>query len=99
MKASLSEQSIVMATRNQVSCELGDETAILNLKKGIYYGLDPIGTHVWTLLQCRQSIGEIRDVITREYDIDRARCEGDLIELLQNLLDEGLIEVQDASSR
>ena len=39
----VSEQSVVAATKDQVSCSLGAEAAILNTKQGVYYGLDPVG--------------------------------------------------------
>jgi hypothetical protein len=34
--------SIVCAIADQVSCDLDGEAAILNLKSGTYYGLDPV---------------------------------------------------------
>ena len=36
----LSIDSIVSVAPEQLSCALGDESAILNLKNTVYYGLD-----------------------------------------------------------
>ena len=36
----LSGDSTVVVSQDQVSCELGGEAAILNLKAGVYYGLE-----------------------------------------------------------
>jgi hypothetical protein len=36
-------QSTIRLSQNQVSCNLGGEAAILNLKSGIYFGLNPVG--------------------------------------------------------
>jgi len=90
-----SEQSVVVVARDQVSCDLGDEAAILNIKNGVYYGLDPVGAHVWTLLQKPQRVAEIRDAVLRAYDVEPERCRHDVDTLLKNLLAEGLIEVRD----
>jgi hypothetical protein len=90
----LSEQSVVTVTKDQVSCGLGAESAILNMKDGIYYGLDPIGTHVWKLLQTPHKIADIREVLLQEYDVEPERCHRDLIALLEDLLQAGLIEVR-----
>ena len=49
MDARLSVHSIVIASPEQVSCPLGEEAAILNLKNTVYYGLNPVGARVWSL--------------------------------------------------
>ena len=91
---SLSRQSVVTVTKDQVSCSLGAEAAILNTKHGIYYGLDPIGTQVWKLLRTPRKVGDIHEVLLQEYDVDPERCKRDLLVLLEELLGAGLIEVR-----
>lgn len=83
-----------MVSKDQVSCGLGSESAILNMKDGVYYGLDPIGTQVWNLLQTPRKIADIREVLLQEYDVEPERCDRDLIALLEDLLRAGLIEVR-----
>ncbi|MGA8768732.1 MAG: PqqD family protein, partial [Candidatus Acidiferrales bacterium] len=68
MDADLSIHSIVIATPEQVSCPLGEESAILNLKNTVYYGLNPVGARVWNLLQQARSVGELRNALLDEYD-------------------------------
>lgn len=77
---------------DQVSCDLGGEAAILHLKAAIYYGLDPVGARVWDLLRTPKTLAEIRDAIVAEYDVEPARCERDLRDLLDKLAAERLIE-------
>jgi hypothetical protein len=98
MSVNLSGQTIVVAAKDQVSCDLGGEAAILSIKNGIYYGLDPVGAQVWNLLQKPLRVVEIHEAVLREYDVEPERCEHDLIILLEKLLAEGLIEVQDGSA-
>lgn len=95
MGAPLCVQSVVVAASDQISCPLGDESAILNLKNSVYYGLDPVGAHVWKLLGEPKSVGELRDALLSEYDVEAGRCEQDLLELLEKMRREGLIEVRD----
>ena len=99
MDADLSIQSIVIATPEQVSCPLGEESAILNLKNTVYYGLNPVGTRVWSLLQQARSVGELRDALLDEYDVEAERCESDLLGLLEKMRSEGLIQVRSAAAR
>ena len=97
MKNGLTNQAIIVATKQQVSCDLGEEAAILNMKNSVYYGLDPVGARIWQLLQQPRSIAEIRDVIASEYDVSAERAESDLRELIGKLLSEGLVELTSES--
>jgi hypothetical protein len=90
----LTERSIVVAAKDQVSCDLNGEAAILGLNKGVYYGLDLIGAKVWALLQQPRRVSDIRDAVLQEYDVEAGRWESDLIALLEGLRAESLIEVR-----
>jgi hypothetical protein len=94
----LSLHSVVVATPEQVSCGLGDESAILNMKNSVYYGINAVGTRVWNLIGEPRSIIQLRDTLLEEYEVDLARCEKDLLQLLEQMRAEGLIEVRNAAS-
>jgi hypothetical protein len=96
--APLSLQTTVMVTSQQVSCPLGDESAILNMKNSVYYGVNPVGATVWNLLREAKTVGQIRDAILDEYEVDEVRCEKDLFALLEEMRSEGLIEVRDRAA-
>jgi hypothetical protein len=96
--APLSLQTTVMVTSQQVSCPLGDESAILNMKNSVYYGVNPVGATVWNLLKEAKTVGQIRDAILNEYEVDEVRCEKDLFALLEEMRSEGLIEVRDQAA-
>jgi hypothetical protein len=93
MRSGVSLNSVVVASKNQISSDLGGEAAILDLEAGVYYGLDEVGARIWELIQEPSAAMEVRDVLLAEYDVEPERCEHDLLALLQRLADEGLIEV------
>lgn len=93
MDSDFSNDAILVATKQQVSCDLGEEAAILNMKNSVYYGLDPVGARIWRLLQRPTSVSAIRDVIVQEYDVTPQQAENDLRALLEKLLREGLVEL------
>jgi hypothetical protein len=90
----VSGSSTVVAPKDQVSSDLGGEVAILDLKAGVYYGLDAVGARIWSLIQEPRTVNEIRDILLEEYDVEPERCERDLLALLRRLADEGLVEVR-----
>jgi len=87
----LSEATRVVASRELASSEVDGEAVILGLSEGSYYGLDPVGTRIWQLVQEPRTVAELRDTITREYDVESERCLGDLLSLLAQLEDADLI--------
>ena len=91
----ISDRSVVVAAADQVSCDLGGEAAILDLKSGIYYGLDPVGARIWSLIQQPKAVGDVREAILQEYDVEPDVCERDVIALLEKLVSQGLAEVTD----
>jgi Coenzyme PQQ synthesis protein D (PqqD) len=98
MDAPISMHSVVVATKDQVSCALGEETAILSMKSSVYYGTNSVGTRVWNLLRQPKSVGQLRDAVMDEYEVESERCERDLLNLLEQMRSEGLIEVRDSAA-
>jgi hypothetical protein len=93
----ISTCSAVKQAKQQVSCDLAGEAAILSLRNGVYYGLNPIGARIWNLIQEPKSVGELRDAIVAEYEVQPEACERDLLALLADLEKNELIEVTQAS--
>ena len=94
----ISTENVVVASEEHVSADLDSESVILSLKNGTYYGLDPLGAHIWELIQKPRPVLEVRDAILSEYDVSAEQCETDLIALLDELESEGLIEVRNGAS-
>jgi hypothetical protein len=85
----------VVAVQDQVSCDLGGESVILALKAGVYYGMNPLGTFIWNLIQKPVKISSLRDQILEEYQVEPGQCERDLVSLIKDLLANGLVECTD----
>jgi hypothetical protein len=71
--------------------DLNGEAVLLNLKTGVYFGLDPVGTRVWQLLASHTVLAEILDVMVAEYDVPKERCAEDLIALVNEMQKQELV--------
>jgi hypothetical protein len=85
---------VLKASAGQVSSELSGDAVILNIKSGKYFGLDNVGTRVWSILQKPVQVKDLIESIAAEYDISGDRIEKDLHALLEDLLSEELIEIE-----
>lgn len=90
----ISGSARIVATKEQVSSDLAGEAVILNLKSGVYYGLNAVGSSIWDLIQQPKTVNEIRAALLAEYDVEPDQCDGDLHTILTDLLGAGLIEVE-----
>lgn len=70
---------------------LQEESVILNLDSERYFGLDDVGTRFLSVLTTSDSIETAYDRLRDEYDVDPQALRGDLLALVENLIDQGLL--------
>ena len=73
--------------------QVGDETVILDLASGTYFGLDPVGARIWQLIGEGKSLAETCDELLDEYDVTREQLERDVLDLADKLLEQKLISL------
>ena len=73
--------------------QLQEESVILNLDSERYYGLDDVGTRFLSIRTSSESIETAYDRLRNEYDVDPQILRDDLLALVENLIDQGLVEI------
>jgi hypothetical protein len=71
--------------------QVGDETVILDLASGTYFGLDPVGARIWQLMGDGKTLAEICEKMLEEYEVEREQLETDVLRLTGELLERGLV--------
>lgn len=70
---------------------VGEETVLLDLSSGIYFGLDGVGKRIWETVADGQSLAQTIAVITSEFEVEEPQAEADVVEFASNLLERGLL--------
>ena len=91
---SITLESNVCAVPELVVSKVAGEVVIMHLEKGIYYGLDAIGSRVWNLIQEETTVAKVRDQLLAEYDVEPEQCVSEVLALLKDLHREGLLRVE-----
>lgn len=86
-------QTALRASDDVVFRELDGEAVILNLGSGIYFGLDPIGTRMWQLIEQHGRLEAVLADLRDEYDAPPDTLARDLLRLAAELMAKGLLEV------
>lgn len=90
----VSEDSVVVAIKEQISADSGSGRELLCLRNGQAYTLDVVGAQIWDFIQTPRKIREIQNRILEDHEgVDPHECRKDLLELLEALLLAGLVEV------
>jgi hypothetical protein len=72
---------------------LQSESVLLNLDSECYFGLNEIGTRIFSVLTSSPSIAAAYEQLLAEYDVDANVLHADLMDLVQQLVAQGLLEV------
>ncbi len=92
--AQITSNSTIVAAPENLATELGDEIVLLNLQRGAYHGLEGVGPRVWELIQQPRLVSEIHQTLLAEYEVAPEECQRDLMELLREMAERGLIEIK-----
>jgi hypothetical protein len=75
---------------------LEDELVLLNLDSECYFGLDEVGARMWDVLSSSPSIEAGIERLLEEYDVEPDRLRADVEAFVGGLVDNGLVELQQA---
>jgi len=82
-----------------VVCDVVDgEVVLVDLESGAYYSTEQAGATIWQYLQQGQSVGEMITALSAHYLADRHEIEQNVHDLIDQLLNEGLIVANNSSS-
>ena len=87
-------ESVLQRSEEVLYQEVGEEAVLLDLASEQYFGLDPVGTRIWGLVDGESKLGTIHATLSCEYDADPGRIGEDLLSLAQTLVEAGLVRVR-----
>ena len=71
---------------------LDNESIILNLGTGVYFGLDSIGTRAWQLLSAHGSTDKVIEIMLAEIPIHEEQLRRELDRLIDQLSERGFVK-------
>lgn len=72
--------------------KMGNETILLNLETGTYFGLDTVGSRFLELLERNGEIAVAHRTMLEEFDVNPEILEADLLRLSEAMRTKGLLE-------
>ena len=72
---------------------LDEDTVMANIDSGYYFGVNLTSKRIWELAVDQSKIADICTQLMKEYDVDAATCEADVLAFVKALVGEGLVEI------
>ena len=92
----INDSSTIVANGDLLCCDLSEGAVILDMASGVYYGLDAVGTFVWSLIQEPRTMEQITAAVLEEYAVEPERCRQDLRDLFSEMAERSLIDIRNA---
>ena len=68
-----------------LDAEIDDQSVMMDIERGSYFGLNKTGTRIWALLAEPMVIDELCDRLTEEFEVPREQCERQVFDFLGSL--------------
>jgi hypothetical protein len=85
--------SIVQHAKEVLFSRFDDELLAIDAQAGFCYAMNETAGRVWALIQTPTPVGTVCARLCEEYAVDEATCWREVITLLQEWCEAGLIEV------
>jgi hypothetical protein len=81
-------------TQEMLSTELDQETVLMSIDAGAYYGLAGPARSIWEKLETPMTFSALVDLLVKEYEVTPEACAADLQGFLSEMEQKGLLRVE-----
>jgi hypothetical protein len=92
----LTLNSTIQRDPKVIAAKADQDLIMVSVTTGYYYGLSDVAREIWNAIGGPKKIADLVDDLTASYQIDSPSCEEQVLSFLEELLDEGLLQVKDA---
>lgn len=90
----IKDSSLISRRPGLLAGRVDDEVVMMDSNDGKYYGLDPVGSMIWDILEKPVPFSSIIDILEEAYDVRRDQCQSDVLEFLRNLYNMKLVVIE-----
>ena len=92
MKQTIGSEVKIERNPGIISSPMDNETVMMSIEKGRYFGIDAVGTRIWELLEQPRTISGLCEILLQEFDVEPDRCRADVTGFVEKLLEKDLVQ-------
>ena len=81
-------------TQDTIVKSFDDSTALVSMKTNRIHVLNPTASLIWKYIRAGNTRAEMQELILQEFHVDQSEVSNEIDSLIKQLLDEGLIQLQ-----
>lgn len=85
----------VVSIEDYTVADLGEESVVLDVSSGKYFGLNEIGVRILELTRQPVQVGSLLETLGQEYDATADQIERDVLAFLEQLVGSRLLKIAD----
>ena len=89
----IDNQTLITRSTGLMVAPVHNETVMMSIESGHYYGLDDIGSDIWRRLEAPRKFGDLIDALAADYDADRAVIADDVRKLLSLMAAQDVVKL------
>ncbi|MFD4817503.1 lasso peptide biosynthesis PqqD family chaperone [Peribacillus butanolivorans] len=91
----VSEKHLYSQNPGNIVSDMDGEKVMLSVQKGKYYNLGELGGEIWELMKEPITIDELVKTLQSQYDVAQTECEEQVTDFINQLLEHGLVKIED----
>lgn len=76
-----------------LASDLDGETVVMDVERAHYYGINPIGSVIWSLLSEPIVVRELCNELVARFNVPQEQCETDVLAFLESMQDRNMIRL------
>lgn len=89
--SSITLDSVISRSQDVMASEVENELVMMDIDRGMYYALNAVGSDIWGRLTHPIKVADLCAQLQQVYAVDAATCEADVLAVLNDMADNGLL--------
>ena len=87
----ISKKTKLVQNPDIIDSQIDDEVVMMDVEKGAYFGLNPVGSIIWEIMEKPHGLDDVITRLTREYEVTEKQCKADIKPFIESLLKADLL--------
>lgn len=90
----LTHNTMLSRSKDILANEVGNDTVMMSIDKGKYYGTNKTGSYIWKVLEQPMTFGDLCSQLAADFNITEDKCAAEVVPFIEQLSNESIIEVR-----
>lgn len=81
----------IVRNTDLMAVPMDGDLVMMSISQGTYYGINPVGGRIWSLLEQPASVASLCNTIVSEFEVSKEQCQQDVLQFVEQLLKAGVV--------